>query len=205
MRQLLIVSLLTLHIYSFELYLGISDSYSDFVVYDQVYVQEPLASFEILYDYTPFIAISSKSRYFFKDYGLGYKVDFGVKKLNLKSQMNREDKRYYVSLFSSYLVPTLFYEFNKNGNLRFKIGIGQGLSWVLAKGRFIVTNKKVTTYNNEYNIDINYSGFAHGEYIELSYIDHFLIYKDFGPDLSDDNFNYYQSNSSLIYQYRFIF
>ncbi len=114
-------------------------------------------------------------------------------------QGKEEDWGTSIKGYSVYAVPTGFYHFNKGSNgWSQKIGVGVGIGYVNMSGNF-----KRTEMSQSEEIDVK--GFAQtvGVFFEFLNGNHSFVLQNYGPSISDNKYEYTQSNVDIMYRYSF--
>ena len=213
-KSLLVLSSLaticSLNLNALDLMIGINIKSASIEIDDKKTQDDEIAQMSNGQQYSPTIGLRTEPQYFSNgnsNWGYFYQFDgtiFQIDKQEIDGQDEEQDLGTSIKGYSLFAVPTGYYHFNKNSNgWSQKVGIGIGAGYLNMSGNFKITKQSHPDYGQIKDVNVKDFGMAIGIFLEFSNKNHSIIIQNFGPTVSDDNYEYMQHNVDIMYRYKF--
>jgi hypothetical protein len=213
-KSLLVLSSLatiySLNLNALDLMVGININSKIIHIDDKETENEDIAKMKSKQQYSPIIGLRTEPQYFSNgnsNWGYFYQFDgttFQIDTQEVDGQDEEQNLGTSIKGYSLVAVPTAYYHFNKKSTgWSQKVGIGVGAGYLNMSGNFKITKQSHPDYGQTKDVNIKEFGMAVGVFFEFSKKQHSIIIQNFAPTVSDDNYEYSQSNIDIMYRYKF--
>lgn len=197
-------------LFAYEILIGIESGSKSVWIEDISLGDDEIARMETDLSFSPSFGMRTDAKYLSPDSKWGYHIQLDVTQFKIDRQ-EVDSLEVLVDYGTSmegaalYAVPVLYYHFNKGDMNRwnYKAGVGAGIGYLQLKGSFRITDSSHPEFNQIKNADVEDVDMAVGVYFEASFGNHIVLVQNYGPVVSDDNFDYQLHNILIAYRYRF--
>lgn len=202
MKKLFIIFLFSFNLYAFDILIGAGAGTNTLVIHDRQ-EDDNVATMRDDFDFSPHISFRFSSDH---QVGWGYlfELDFNVFEMDEQLISGSErDIGTKMNGLSTFIVPTIYYEFYKSSffDLSYRLGGGVGLGLLFVTGNFEVTDAGNSRYGQRLNKSVVGFGYTYGVFFEALNNDHSIVVQSYGPSIEDERYRYVHQNTEILYRY----